>query len=265
MIDLHSHILPNIDDGSSSMEMSLEMASIAAADGVEMMACTPHVMPGIYDNSIIAIMESVRLFAAALKAAGIPLAICEGADIHVTPTLVKDLQTGKVPSLGGSRYFLFEPPHHIRLPGLASLAKKLLESGYVPILTHPERLTWIEDHYDTICQIGEAGAAIQLTAASVTGNFGKRARYWSHRMLDEGRVDLVASDAHDTIRRPPGLSRARDEIIRRNGEEAARLLTQSNPQAIIENGPLAAKPVGQPSASKSARRNLAARWLGRTD
>jgi protein-tyrosine phosphatase len=265
MIDLHSHILPNVDDGSSSMEMSLEMARIATADGVEMMACTPHVIPAIYDNSTATITESVRLFAAALKAADIPLTICVGADIHVTPTLVEDLRAGRVPSLKGSRYFLFEPPHHVRLPGLVSLAQKLLESGYVPILTHPERLTWIEDHYETICRIGEAGAAIQITAASITGNFGKRARYWSHRMLDEGRVDLIASDAHDTVRRPPGLSRARDEIIERSGEETARLLVLANPQAIVQNKLIAPKAVRSGSAAKPARRNLAARWLGRAD
>jgi protein-tyrosine phosphatase len=260
MIDLHSHILPNIDDGSTSMAISLEMARIAVADGVELMACTPHIMPGIYDNSFAGIAESVRLLTGALKKADIPLRICIGADIHVAPTLVTDLQSGKVPSLGGTRYFLFEPPHHVRLPGLISLARKLIESGFIPILTHPERLTWIEDHYETICRIGEAGAAIQLTAGSVTGHFGKRARYWCQRMLDEGRVDLIASDAHDTIRRPPGLSRARDEIIERSGEDVARLLTQSNPRAILENRILAPRPS---SAAKPARRNLAARWLGR--
>jgi protein-tyrosine phosphatase len=227
------------------------------------MACTPHVMPGIYDNSFSGIAESVRFLAEALKKVGIPLRICMGADIHVTPSLVADLQTGKVPTLGGTRYFLFEPPHHVRLPGLVSLANKLLASDFIPILTHPERLTWIEDHYDTICQISEAGAAIQLTACSVTGNFGKRPRYWCHRMLDEGRVDLVASDAHDTIRRPPGLSRARDEIIKRSGEEIARLLIQSNPQAIIDNRPVAPKAARSDSSERPTRRNLAARWFGR--
>jgi protein-tyrosine phosphatase len=241
VIDLHSHILPSLDDGSSSLETSLHMAVIAVDDGVEFMACTPHIKSGVYENSRIIIETSLYLLRTALARHDIPLKLCAGADIHVTPSLAVLLKAGILPTLGGSRYFLFEPPHNVVVPGLLSLTRAILADGFVPILTHPERLTWIENHYDLICDMDEAGVGIQLTAASVLGKFGKRAAYWSERMLDEGRVDLLASDAHDVSHRPPGLSHARDRVAQRYDEMTARLLTELNGRAILEDKPLAEK------------------------
>ncbi len=215
MIDLHSHILPGIDDGSKSLAMSLEMARIAVADGTRIIACTPHMLPGVYDTSREAMIAGVAELSAALADAGIGLHLLTGADVHVVPDLIDKLSDGRAPSLGDSRYFLFEPPHHVAPPGIESLVAEIIEAGWIPILTHPERLTWIEKHYDLICRLDAAGAVIQLTAGSITGGFGKRAQYWAQRMLDEGRVDIIASDAHDPVRRPPGLSRARDRIAKR--------------------------------------------------
>lgn len=241
MIDLHSHLLPELDDGSKSLEMSLQMARIAVADGIRAMACTPHILPGVYDNQPLEILEATERLKRALRAEGIQLGLVPGADIHAVPDLVARLHAGRVPTLGGGRYFLFEPPHHVAPPGLLDLTRETLAAGYIPVLTHPERLTWIEKQYDLICAMDEAGAALQLTAASITGGFGDRARYWSLRMLDEGRVDIVATDAHHPRRRPPILSEARNAVAERCGEDSARRLFWSNPHAILLDKDLAQK------------------------
>lgn len=235
MIDLHSHILPSIDDGARSIEMALLMAQIAVNDGVTHIACTPHITPGVFDNTADGIQQAISRFERELRRSQIPLALVAGADIHAAPDLVSRLAAGTIPTLGGSRYLLFEPPHHVVPPGLDRLSDELLQSGYIPVITHPERLTWIENHYDLICRMNDAGAAVQLTAGSLTGGFGKRAAYWSQRMLDEGRVDIIASDAHDHKRRPPLLSPARDMIARRYGDTAAIGMTQTTPLAILRN------------------------------
>jgi protein-tyrosine phosphatase len=178
----------------------------------------------------------------------------------VTPSLAPLLAAGILPTLNKSRYFLFEPPHNVVVPGLLTLAKAALAEGFVPILTHPERLTWIENHYDLICDLDEAGVAIQLTAASVIGKFGKRARYWSERLLDEGRADLLASDAHNVIYRPPGLSRAREAVAERCGETVAHLLTQANGRTVLENQPLPEKRRQPRKSSGRARSGSFIRW-----
>jgi protein-tyrosine phosphatase len=261
MIDLHSHILPGIDDGAKSMEQALEMARQAVDDGVSVMACTPHMQPGVYDTTARDVRSGIAALARALEAENIPLTLVEGADVHVVPDLVEKLDDGRILPLNGSRYFLFEPPHHVVPPGLDRLAAAALKAGHVPVLTHPERLTWIEAGYDLVTRLDEMGCAVQITAAAVTGGFGPRPKYWSERLLDEGRVDIIASDAHDPRRRPAGLSQARAAIAGRLGEAAAQAMVYDNPLAMLEDRDLPGKtrrkvPVARPARSSGGLMGL---------
>lgn len=233
MIDLHCHILPGIDDGSQDLETSLEMARIAINDGVEAIACTPHVTPGVYNNDADVIRDAISEFRLTLGRQNLKLQLVTGADVHVSPNMVEHLRSGHWPRLAGTQYFLFEPPHHVMPPHMERIVSSLLDEGMVPILTHPERLSWIESHYTTIVALRKAGALMQLTAGSVTGAFGSRAKYWSERMLSEGQVDLMATDAHDTKGRPPVLSRARDHVAARYGDDFAGDLVRNNPKRIL--------------------------------
>ena len=258
MIDLHSHILPGIDDGAADIEMSVEMARLAVADGTSVLACTPHFMPGIYDNSIAILNQAISTLRLRLNNEGIPLRLISGGDVHASPDLSEKLLNKSVPTLAGTKYFLFEPPHHVLPPNLDKLCRDLIRAGFIPILTHPERLSWIENHYDVICKMEESGVPIQLTAKSVIGEFGKRPKYWSDRMLDEGRVDLIASDAHNLSSRPPGLRRAKDAIQERLGEHAAHTIVYSNPENVLKNEEMVAKkrradPQKTASQSKSSK------------
>ena len=138
-----------------------------------------------------------------------------GADAHVDAELPAKLRSGDAPSLAGSRYFLLEPPHHVAPPRFADFVFNLLAAGFVPLITHPERLSWIEDHYATFCSLVDQGAWLQVTAGSLTGRFGSRPRYWGERLLDEGRVHVLATDAHGVTRRPPLLAEGRAAAERR--------------------------------------------------
>lgn len=256
-------MLPGIDDGAADMDIALEMARIAVADGISHVACTPHITPGIYDNTAETIRSELERLRKALAANSISLELSVGADIHVTPDLIDGLETKRYPTLANSRYFLLEPPHHVLPPRLDQHCGDVLKSGYVPILTHPERLTWIEDHYAIIRRLDEAGVLIQLTAGSITGRFGERAQYWSERMLLEGRVDLIASDGHNVRGRPPKMANARRRIEELLGEEAAHRMTMTTPQLILENGDVPEKPPRHTIHSKEeARGPKILRWLG---
>lgn len=237
MIDLHCHILPGIDDGAPDLETSLAMARLAVADGIAITACTPHITPGVYDNTGPNILRAIADLQRALDEAGIGLKLTSGADIHLAPDLGEGLKSGRAPSLGGSRYFLFEPPHHVAPPRLCEAAQDLIHAGYVPVVTHPERLTWIEDHYETMKTMAAAGAWMQITAGSITGRFGKRPRYWAERMLDEGLVHILATDAHNLKARAPILSQARDAVAARLGEEEATQMVLTRPRGILANQP----------------------------
>src|SRR5262245_65956380 len=150
MIDLHCHILPSIDDGAIDLAVSREMAKAFVADGVAVVACTPHILPGLYANSGPQIRAATAQLQQALRTEGIPLRLITGADNHITPNFVAELRSGHLLSLADTRYVLVEPPHHVAPPRMQDLFFNLLVAGYVPILTHPERLTWIESHYATI-------------------------------------------------------------------------------------------------------------------
>lgn len=250
MIDLHSHLLPGVDDGAADLQMSVRMAEMAYADGIRGMVCTPHVMPGVYDNSSANIIPAVAQLQSELERREIKLRLFAGADIHVSPDLVARIKNREIPTLARSRYFLFEPSHHVLTPRIEELAGRLIEAGIVPIITHPERLSWISNHYNVFQRLNELGCLVQITAASVTGEFGKYAKFYAEKLMDERRVDLLATDAHDPVTRPPGLSKARDLVAARLGDEEAQSMVLWRPANILSNKPV--KPAGQPENSAPA-------------
>ncbi len=239
--------------------MSLAMARLAVADGTTHIACTPHFMPGVYENNVPAITKLIATLEIAFLEKNINLTLIRGGDIHIAPDIAEKLSNGSLPTLGKSKYFLFEPPHHVVPPGVMQLCKGIMNAGYMPVLTHPERLTWIEKNYKLICALDELGVVVQITAGSITGTFGKRSQYWSERMLDEGRVDIIASDAHNIRSRPPGLSRARDVVAKRLGEAAATLMVKVNPDCILQNLPVSPKPERHVIEPKSEKKGFLAR------
>lgn len=253
MIDLHCHILPGIDDGAADLDMSLAMAEIAAADGIRISACTPHIYPGMYENDTAGIRAGMAKLQHELTSRGIPLRLVPGADVHLQPGLVEGIRAGNIPTLAGSRYLLLEPPHHVAPPRFEDSLFELQAAGYVPVITHPERLTWLADHYEKFEHAFKAGVWMQVTAGSLTGRFGKPAKYWGERMLDEGMVHILATDAHEARRRPPLLAEGRDAAARRVGEAEAEHMVSTRPRGIVANRPPESMPLPQRSETKVSR------------
>jgi protein-tyrosine phosphatase len=235
MIDLHCHILPGIDDGAADFSVSLAMARASVADGVTIVACTPHILPGLYHNSGPQIRQATDDLQHALDQQDIPLCLVAGADVHMVPDFVAGLRVGSLLSLADSRYVLVEPPHHVAPLRLEDLFFNLLAAGYVPILTHPERLTWLKSHYPAIERLVRNGVWLQITAGSLAGAFGRNAQYWAERLLDEGCVHILATDAHDVRRRSPNLSKGRDLAARRVGDAMAEHLVVTRPRGVLSN------------------------------
>ena len=243
MIDLHCHILPGIDDGAADLSVSLRMAQAFVADGVQVVACTPHILPGLYHNTGPQIRQATESLQQALDQHGIALRLVTGADVHIVPDLVAGLQQGRLLSLADSRYVLVEPPHHVAPVRLEDLFFSLLVAGYVPILTHPERLTWLKAHYATIQRMAQAGVWMQITAGSLAGAFGRAAQTWAERMLDDGIVHIVATDAHDVDKRPPMLGIGRALAAKRVGDAEAEHLVLTRPFGVLGNAAPSSLPV----------------------
>ncbi|MDB5883932.1 MAG: putative capsular polysaccharide biosynthesis protein [Polaromonas sp.] len=256
MIDLHSHILPGIDDGAKNLEISLEMARLAVADGIHTMACTPHIYPGLYMNDAQGIALARDALQAELDAQGIALRLVTGADVHLVPGLLADVRAGRIPTLNGSRYLLLEPSHHVAPPRFEESVFQLVAAGYTPVITHPERLTWIETHYPVFVGMIRQGAWMQVTAGALTGMFGPRAKYWGEKFIGEGHTHILATDTHSNGRRLPCLSAGLAVAERLLGQAEAARLVNERPQAILDD--LA------PSATAPLIEHLSQRgWLAR--
>ena len=237
MIDIHCHILPGIDDGAKTFEVSLEMARIAVEEGVETIVCTPHIMPGVFDNTPVDIRRRVGELSRDLADKGVVIDLLPGSDAHVRPDFVAALQRDEIQPIGTGRYVLFEPPHNVAPPRMDDTLFNIRAAGWHPILTHPERLAWIEDRYDLIPELVHAGVMMQITAASIIGVFGERIRSLSNRMLEDGLVHVVASDAHNTSRRSTRMRKAHERCVELMGPEEAENLFVVRPRNVTLNSP----------------------------
>jgi len=230
MIDLHTHILPGLDHGPRDWDEALEMCRIAVADGITTIAVTPHVSE-VFPNSAQRIEAAAVELRQRLGVAAIPLTVVVGGDYHVRP----DLSPSNVLTLGGNgRYFLLEFPYQLLPPRADAFVTTLIGRGLLPIVTHPERTTSLQRGWRRLEPLVKAGALVQVTAGSLLGEFGPAASAAANRFLKQGWVHLLASDAHWARERSPRLAEGRDAAAKVIGEQAARALVESNPEAILQ-------------------------------
>lgn len=261
MIDLHSHLLPGIDDGAQSLEDALAMARQAVAHGTTVLACTPHIYPGLFPNTPEIIAQATQELRQALNDNAIPLELVYGADIQIIPELVTQLRNGTLPTLNNTRYFLFEPPHHVPNSAMLELVHNSVAAGFVPVITHPERLSYAFAKYREFAAAVASGAWLQLTANAITGHFGPDVAKLSERFLRDGLVHIVASDAHDVRHRPPILSHAYQRCLELVGEVETEQLFVRRPRAILDDVCPTQVPSPAPVVRANGLKGLIARWL----
>lgn len=233
MIDLHTHILPGLDDGPVTEDGAVAMARAGVAAGTQAMATTSHVNHG-FGLSPGRIAAARAALGERLEREGVALELLQGGEIAPDrlPALSED--DLRALTLGGGRYLLLECPFSPAV-GLDLMVADLQRRGYDVLLAHPERSPTFMRSPDRLAELVERGALAQVTAGSLTGGFGETVRRAAHAMLERGLVHVIASDAHDERHRPPDLSRALD------GPQA-EWMTQAAPAAILEGGPLPERP-----------------------
>lgn len=261
MIDLHSHVLPALDDGPPDMEGSVALARAAAAAGTHTLLATPHIRDD-HPFAIDAIEERVESVNAALTAAGIDLRVLAGAEVAVSKAAELDDATLRRLCLGAGPYLLIESPYTHAPQLLENVLFDLQTRGFRPILAHPERSPSFLSDLGRLKQMVERNVLCSVTALSMVGGFGPTPRSFSLQLFAEGLVHNVASDAHDPQRRPPGLR----EGFRRLDADVPGLAEQSDwftrevPQAVVAGEELPPAPP-PPELAGGWRRRLPLRRL----
>lgn len=236
MIDIHCHILPEVDDGAYSMEEALAMARLAVRSGVTEIITTPH-FTGVPEEmqALEHIMRQFRRLKAELKREQIPLQIHPGAEILCVPQTMELAREKLLPTLGDSNYVLTEFFFDATWEFMDATLEGIRELGYRPVVAHPERYGAVQRDIRLAQSWFERGFVLQVNKGSVLGAFGRRAEDAALRMLHRGIVHMLASDAHTSQVRTTDLEPARLWCLDHLGRSYTDILLQANPKRILND------------------------------
>jgi protein-tyrosine phosphatase len=240
MVDIHTHILPGIDDGSKSWEMTAEMCRMAVADGTTHMVATPH------SNHVYTYNRErfTDMLGELHDSADGKLAFSLGCDFHFSPENIYDaLENPRRYTIGDTQYLLIEFNDRAIPPTVKQDILSLLSRGMVPIITHPERNPPLMKNPEMVLMLVELGCLVQVTANAVTGSWGSHSQKAAEWLLKRKAIHVIASDAHDPVRRKPIMSEARSVIAQMAGAEVAEALVTLNPAAIVDDRPIPYRPM----------------------
>ena len=243
MIDLHSHIIYGIDDGTRTLTEAIELGKMAATGGTTVMAATPH-GPGstasrIYETELI--VERATEIEAALQAAGVALRIVPSTEISFHSGVVGLLRSGLLLPYAGTHTVLLEPTYGFPI-SFDTIVFEIQALGYRVLLAHPERVPEVQADPNRLATLIERGVLMQLTAEAITGNQGERMQKLAETLLTHNLIHVVASDTHRPNLRPPSLVPAHNHAAALIGEAAADALFNATPAALLANQPVIPAP-----------------------
>jgi protein-tyrosine phosphatase len=239
MVDIHSHILPGIDDGSKSMEESVEMLAMAAAAGTTDIVATPHANSEFIFDPVVVKELAAKLASRTTQ----KITIHTGCDFHLNVDNLQDaLNNPAKYTVNGRSYLMVELPDLTSISAMRNVLNRLLETRIAPVITHPERNRSIQGNLKDLELWVRDGCYMQVTAQSLLGDFGQTAQRFAESMMNSDLVHFVASDAHDCINRPPTLAAAFKLVSDRWGRERAETLFMHNPSAVLWGEPIYAVP-----------------------
>jgi protein-tyrosine phosphatase len=236
MIDIHTHLLPQIDDGSSDWEESLAMVRQAARDGIEGAVCSPHVLNVLDEPFESKVMFKFQQLKELIQKNGIPFKVWLGSELHCQARFHPLSRMATIN--GNQKYLMMElPMGELPMDAGERLFKLSLE-GITPVLAHPERNAVVIKNRELVYQFVMQGVMVQINAGSLTGDFGKTVRQTAFELVDRHMVHAVASDGHSAGTRPMLLKKARHLVTEKWGKATALALFEENPRRMVEGGPI---------------------------
>jgi protein-tyrosine phosphatase len=236
MIDIHSHILPGIDDGAKSLEEALDMLRIAIDQGVTTQVLTPHIHIGRFNNTKQHIEQEFIKFQEQVDAANLPIKLLLGAELRIGPEIMQFITTDNVPWLGNinnQRTFLLEFPRTEVPFGSDNLVRWLISKNCLPIIVHPERNSTFLHNRDKLQTFIDLGCPLQLTSSSLTGKFGIEVQKVAEELLIEGNINIIASDCHNLKGRSPDLKYGKEIACKLIGNIEGNKLIKQNPEKFL--------------------------------
>jgi protein-tyrosine phosphatase len=235
VVDIHSHILPEVDDGPKSWDAAVTMCRMAAADGITHQVATPHANDRYrYDRPYLqGLVDELQ------KKIGDSPKLSLGCDFHLSYDNLQDaLVNPSRYAIEGTHYILVELSNYSVPLQTTDSFLKLGDCGLTCVITHPERNPILRESPQRVVEWAEQGCVIQMTGSALTGFWGERVRRVARWLLEHNSVHVLSTDAHDTEKRIPVLSTARDAAAEIAGNEVAQALVEDNPRAIINSQPL---------------------------
>lgn len=234
MIDIHNHILVDVDDGPKSINEAIELLKQAKSEGATDIVASPHHLHTRYSNDIQKVKMKLNELKKIEEIKELEIRLYSGQEIRVTDQIIDDINNGKIEGINGSRYLLLEFPSN-EVPHYSNqLFYELQTMGYVPIIAHPERNKAIVQNMDLLFELINGGALSQITTSSLFGEFGSNVRKLSLKMIDNNLAHFIASDAHSATHRPFVLKQLfKEKKLKTYYEELESYL--KNGKAVLEN------------------------------
>lgn len=234
-IDIHSHILPGIDDGAENIEEALKMLRCAAQEGITQMIATPHFHYRRGHASAEKVRETLDKLQSAANREKLPIKLYAGNELYYTHELLEQVKEGRVLTLAESDYILLEFSTASEPRKIQNAVYEFLSEGYSPVIAHIERYQAFLENTEFAEEIAKMGAYYQLNASSLTETFGWRLKKFAKHMLQEGLVQFVATDAHDSSLRKPAYGKAEEWLVKKIGKTETQKLFVENPEKILQN------------------------------
>lgn len=235
MIDIHCHILPEVDDGSRSLNESIEMAMIAKEQGITKIVNTSHYHPDFRYKKGEELLKELEDFNNVVKENMIDIEVVIGNEIYYTKDLIKEIDELDFYTLNNSRYILIELPPTNFPKDLCNIVYELKEKNYIPVFAHVERYREVQENPELIYEVINAGAIIQVNSHSILGKSGKELQKVCNTLLNRNMVHVVGTDAHSSKRRTPIFLDAYKYVSEKYSKEMADDLFIKNNNAIINN------------------------------
>lgn len=237
MIDIHSHLIPAIDDGAQTLDEAMALVRYAVARGITHSVLTPHIHPGRYDNDSDTIHHAFELLNNEIQKQNIPLKIAYAAEVRISVEMMDLITQNKIPFLGQyeeQNILLLEFPHSHILPGSDKLVNWLIKRNIKPMIVHPERNKELQADISKITPFLKAGCFLQVTAGSLVGKFGPKSQQVAQILIENQWAAFIATDAHNLKHRPPDLSEVNTFLTSTLGKTKAQKLLHDNPWNVVK-------------------------------